>query len=50
MKNNASDAVLLPIDNFHQDKGVLYGPRNKPCHTKHINALFFEKLVCQLPI
>jgi hypothetical protein len=30
MKNDASDAVLLPIENFHHDKGVLYPPPLPP--------------------
>ena len=30
MKNNVSDVVLLPIENFHHDKGVLYPPPLPP--------------------
>ena len=30
MKNDVSDVVLLPIENFHHDKGVLYSPPLPP--------------------
>ncbi len=30
MKNDAYDAVLLSVENFHYDKGVLYPPSFPP--------------------